>query len=200
VTPIPYVTMDPPDSWIHENGKVVIIGDAAYTQPVSALIARAEYKHSGMLSKTSTMYAASVPVSDGETFGILFSRISSRAQIPALLGAYEEIRQPRVVMLATAGERMLDAYALPPGPAQEARDATFRDVMAYAHEFLEQETMDDSRAAVLRGLWSDYFDVCAHDPYDAAQEWWMKWGGSFDEGCSPKLLAVPIQGQDTHSE
>jgi salicylate hydroxylase len=144
------------------------------------------------------MYSPSSPLGDAEALAGLFSGISDRAQIPTLLSAYEEIRQTRAVSQAGAGERLVGSFMLPPGPLQQVRDATFRDIMAYARENLDAHANDDVRAEMLHALWSEYFEICAHDPCDAVQDWWTTWGGSMGTEVSSTKLVLPLEGLTIH--
>ncbi|KAL0571339.1 hypothetical protein V5O48_010621 [Marasmius crinis-equi] len=68
---------EPLDRWIHPDGPVTLLGDACQVIP----------PHSGQ--------GAAITIEDAAVLGNLFSRISDRSQIKALLQAYQEIRQPR---------------------------------------------------------------------------------------------------------
>ena len=63
---------------------------------------------------------------DAVVFGTLFSHLSSEPQISTFLNAYEEIRRGRTTEVNKMDISNAAFVRLPPGPEQEARDATLR--------------------------------------------------------------------------
>ncbi|EIN04706.1 FAD/NAD(P)-binding domain-containing protein [Punctularia strigosozonata HHB-11173 SS5] len=186
VTPMPYLKMDPLESWVHEDNKVALLGDAAFIQPSGAT------------------YTPSASIGDAETLAALFSRLSSRTQIAPLLSAYEDIRAPHVAQHAAASAALLTALSFPLGPAE-----AFSDLVSFAPDAqLADAAEEDGRSARLHGIWTDFFAVCAHDEVEAAESWWRAWGGPVADQsgagkgkgklvqASPDMLAIPIQDQE----
>lgn len=78
---------------------------------------------------------------DAVVFGTLFSNLSSRAQIPTFLNAYQEIRLNRTTTVNNMDISNAAFVRLPPGPERDARDADIRlardewDDGSLKHEF-----------------------------------------------------------------
>ncbi|KAF8201234.1 hypothetical protein K438DRAFT_1716966, partial [Mycena galopus ATCC 62051] len=79
VTPTVHVRHPVLDSSVCELARVVIVGEAAHPLMPAG------------------QHNTGVSIEDAETLAALFSRIHTRAQIPRMLAAYEEIRVPRCV-------------------------------------------------------------------------------------------------------
>lgn len=69
---------------------------------------------------------AAQAVEDAAALGILLSTITSRAQIPLALRAYEKSRKWRAETVQQSGTENRIALHLPDGPEQQARDEQFR--------------------------------------------------------------------------
>ena len=65
-------------------------------------------------------------IEDAVVFGQLFSHLSSEDQILPFLNAYEEIRKERTESVLEREISNTEMVTLPPGPAKDARDASFR--------------------------------------------------------------------------
>jgi hypothetical protein len=94
---------------------------------------------------------------DAVVFGTIFSHLSSEDQIPRFLCAYEEIRQGRTTMVRQRDVSNAQFVRMPPGPEQEARDASFRQPRG---EWDEGSLKDE-----FEGL----FELFGYDAYDAAE-------------------------------
>ncbi|KAJ8080531.1 hypothetical protein PM082_017364 [Marasmius tenuissimus] len=97
---------EPLDRWVHREGPVTLLGDAAHTFS----------PHYGQ--------GANLALEDAGVLGNLLSRITDRQQLRTLLNAYEEIRRPR--RTATWKDTMAGTARaqLPDGEEQRARDAS----------------------------------------------------------------------------
>ncbi|KAF7175189.1 hypothetical protein CNMCM7691_006593 [Aspergillus felis] len=97
-----------PVQWRHENGRFVLIGDAAHAiLPCLAQGAAQAFEDAGVL-------------------GGIFSQSVGHDQIPDALRVFEEVRKPRA---SEVRRRTLDQkamFALANGPEQEERDAKLR--------------------------------------------------------------------------
>jgi salicylate hydroxylase len=71
-------------------------------------------------------------VEDAAVIGNLFSRLTSKAQIPAILKAYETVRLPRTSCTQASSRQNQHIFHLDDGPDQEARDKVMREVMSGA--------------------------------------------------------------------
>ncbi|KAI1112707.1 hypothetical protein F5Y14DRAFT_442360 [Nemania sp. NC0429] len=93
-----------PAQWRHENGRFVLIGDAAH-----AIL--------------PCLQGAAQAFEDAGALGAIFSQPVGRDQIPDALRVFEEVRKPRA---SEVRHRTLDQkamFALADGPEQQERDA-----------------------------------------------------------------------------
>ncbi|KAJ5776552.1 uncharacterized protein N7511_001563 [Penicillium nucicola] len=95
----------PLKTWI--RGSVALIGDACH--PMLPYVAQ----------------GAAQAVEDAAALGILLSSITSRAEIPLALSAYEQSRKERAETVQQSGSENRITLHLPDGPEQVARDAQF---------------------------------------------------------------------------
>ena len=106
---------------------------------------------------------------------MLFSYITRRDQIPALLAAYQEIRIDRATATHLSSRLNQRIFHYEDGPEQEARDESMREAMVYFR------SGDDSLANGEHGYegnanqWADKSKNIAQFSYDAeveAEKWW----------------------------
>lgn len=93
-----------------------------------------------------------------------------------LLSAYQEIRQERCEVTVKSDADLMTFTTLPPGPARDARTEGFR---------LTREKMDlldwtNISEDLLRDSWEEFRFSFAYDAYDAADEWWVNWGLTYE--------------------
>ncbi|KAI0691115.1 FAD/NAD(P)-binding domain-containing protein [Cytidiella melzeri] len=136
-----------PDEWIDESGRIVLIGEAA--NPFAP----------------GTVFANAAGVEDSVVLGSLFSHLSSPHQIPALLSAYQEIRESRCRRLASTDMSSVSRMLLPPGLEREARDRLWAAP--------KEEWSSDSMA---RKGFDELAEIFGYEAEDAAEEWWVDWG------------------------
>ncbi|KAJ7098787.1 hypothetical protein B0H15DRAFT_772087 [Mycena belliarum] len=144
------------DEIVGLNGTAVLVGDAAH----SALI------HGS--------HNSSMAVEDAVTLGRLFSRLSSRKQIPLLLNAYREIRHPRTSSTQDSEYNWFEQFTLPPGPLQDARDAGFNATLS--PEFEDFANCEASEVIV--SIWEQYIILFNHDADEEVDNWWSMWGSA----------------------
>ncbi|OGE48846.1 hypothetical protein PENARI_c025G03859 [Penicillium arizonense] len=92
-------------TWI--RGSVALIGDACH--PMLPYVAQ----------------GAAQAVEDAAALGVLLSNITSRAEIPLALSAYERSRKQRAETVQQSGSENRITLHLPDGPEQVSRDAQF---------------------------------------------------------------------------
>jgi len=143
------------ENLVDRTSKIVLVGDAAHSSPVHG-------------SNNSSM-----AVEDAVTLGNLFSRVSNRNQIPFILEAYEEIRQPRTSATQDSELTACELVSLHPGEKRDFRDMGMRMTLhiSFHDEWTEEEEM------VLANVWQDYLTVFYHDANEAADDWWRQFGG-----------------------
>ncbi|TFK47446.1 FAD/NAD(P)-binding domain-containing protein [Heliocybe sulcata] len=150
----------PLDTWIHKDDKVILLGDACHPM--------LPYRAQG----------AAMALEDGAVLGNLFSRLTDRAQLPALIHAYEHLRLPRASATQASARLNQKIFHLPDGPQQQARDAEMRQAMRME---LGQE-IGSVGAGGNEGnanQWADKKKSALQFGYDADEEverWWKENG------------------------
>ncbi|KAK3689565.1 hypothetical protein B0T22DRAFT_499243 [Podospora appendiculata] len=94
-----------PHTWVHESGKVALMGDAAH--------AMLPYLAQG----------ASMAFEDAGVLGGIFANLADRSDIPDALRVYQQLRKPRADEVRDRTLQQKAMYSLPDGPAQQERDA-----------------------------------------------------------------------------
>ncbi|KAH7922548.1 FAD/NAD(P)-binding domain-containing protein [Leucogyrophana mollusca] len=153
--PTHYIIHEPFDNWVHESGKVVLVGEAAHP-----LMPNGSHNHA-------------MSIEDAMTLSTLFSLPATRSQTPLLLAAYEELRQPRCAKTQSSERQKRDFICLPHGPEQRARDEGLREARSRA--LLDWDEADEE---FLRDTWEEYIDLFAFDAREAVEDWWTKWGNA----------------------
>ncbi|KAI3613027.1 FAD/NAD-binding domain-containing protein [Moniliophthora roreri] len=106
-----------------------------------------------------------VPFEDAVTFGRIFSRIKSRADVPSLLNGFNEIKRRRTRQTENTEHSAVAVIGIPPGPHRDARDTALAKT-------LELEGADDE---TLANAWSEYLQAFNYDANDAVEEWRRTW-------------------------
>ncbi|KAI0012734.1 FAD binding domain-containing protein [Xylariaceae sp. FL0662B] len=91
-------------TWNHESGRFTMAGDSCH--PMLPYLAQ----------------GANSAMEDGAVLGRLLGSISQAADIPRVLGVYEQLRKERVEEVAKQALKQRWDFHLPDGPQQEARD------------------------------------------------------------------------------
>ncbi|KAJ7883432.1 hypothetical protein B0H14DRAFT_3432887 [Mycena olivaceomarginata] len=151
VTPTVHVRRPILESSVCERARVVLVGEAAH--PVMP----------------AGQHNAALGIEDAETLGALFAHVQTRAQVPRVLGAYEELRVGRCGYAQDWELRKRTMLTCAPGAAQEARDAQLRRIMAYG----DWEHMDEER---FREMWGDEMEMFSYNSTEKVADWWTKWG------------------------
>ncbi|KAG2064822.1 FAD/NAD(P)-binding domain-containing protein [Suillus decipiens] len=138
---------DPLPSWIHKDGKLVLLGDACHPMLIE----------------------------DGAVLGNVFSHCSDRSQILPLLYAYQSIRYDRATATQTSSTLNRDIFHKPDGPDQEARDREMRAAMEDALRVARGEESTYVLAGNAN-QWADKKKAQIQYGYDADEEvdkWWL---------------------------
>ncbi|KAJ7100673.1 hypothetical protein B0H15DRAFT_816951 [Mycena belliarum] len=171
-TPTVHVRRPLLESSVCDRARIAIIGEAAHP------LVPAGQHNAGLM------------IEDAETLGGLFARIQSRAQIPRILAAYEEIRQPRANYAQAWELRKRAMMTSPPGPEQKKRDAGLRSMMAYN----DWAQMDETG---FRAMWGDEMEMFSYFSTEVVDDWWTKWGALLARHTDPDAqssgkLEVPL--------
>ena len=142
-------TYKSPENWIDDSGRLLLIGDAAHTV------------------FPGWTHSCAIHLEDAEVLGTLLSRIGHISQLPALLGGFQDLREPRVKFIREIAWRgTIEKLMLPPGSERDARDAALRRQVENAAE-------DD-------GTLRQQFDVAVasfgYNAREVAEDWWATWG------------------------
>ncbi|KZT51075.1 FAD/NAD(P)-binding domain-containing protein [Calocera cornea HHB12733] len=145
----------PLETWIHKSGKVVLLGDSCHPM--------LPYRAQG----------AAMAVEDAAVLGSLLSHISSPAQIPFFLRAYQDLRHARCTDTQAQARLNQLIFHLPDGPEQQARDEDMRRAMEaeLGGQALEAEGNQNQ--------WADKKKSKKQFGYDAeaeAESWWREVG------------------------
>lgn len=103
-------------------------------------------------------------------------------QVPAFLGAYQELRQQRCETVGRSDIKGAELMALPPGPAADARDENIR------------RQMQEWDEGMLKASFEEIAEIFGYDAGDAAEEWWISWGRFQRAGSEePAGFVVSVQ-------
>ncbi|KAJ7789784.1 hypothetical protein B0H14DRAFT_2943251 [Mycena olivaceomarginata] len=153
---------------------VVLVGDAA---------------HSAFIHGN---HNSAMAIEDAAILGRLFSRISTRSQIPMLLSAYQDIRYPRTKATQESEYQALLQMTIPFGPATEGRDAGLKASLTMGFEDLQNLNAAGSDNMLMQ-IWEQYLKLFSYNAAEAVDDWWSMWGYIVNEdGLTDDLRNVPI--------
>ncbi|KAG6817236.1 hypothetical protein H0H87_011293 [Tephrocybe sp. NHM501043] len=141
------------DDWVHDSGRMLIIGEAAHPYPSGAI-------------QTTAM-----AIEDGAVLAKLFSHLRSEEQISPFLYAFETLRQSRCTAVGTKEFGDIYFMSLPPGEQQEGRDAHFRGRRDRGLNVLDADSFEEETPQ-----WTEIKEVFGYDAEDEADNWWQEWG------------------------
>ncbi|KAH8801913.1 hypothetical protein DL96DRAFT_772438 [Flagelloscypha sp. PMI_526] len=144
--------------WVGLKSRAVLIGDAAHPSSVNG------------------GYNTSM-AEDGVVLGHLFSHITSTLQIPFLLSAFQEIRQPHTTAISRSDYMRFKLMVLSPeDEATKQRDAALSATLVQG-----DGEADLDKSEMLKMLWSEFIQTYSYDSVEAADEWWSMWGRKVQE-------------------
>lgn len=108
---------------------------------------------------------------DGAVLAKLFSHIRTNDQIPTLLYAYQDLRQPHVRRVQQKELAELYFLCMPPGEIQQGRDDFMRSQRDAGRSPVAPAGQDEELQE-----WTEIKDVFGYDAEDDADNWWMEWG------------------------
>jgi len=156
---------------------VVLVGDAAH----SALI------HGS--------HNSAMAIEDAATLGRLFSRISTRSQIPMLLNAYQDIRHPRNKATQESEYQAFSQVSIPFGPVTEGRNAALKASLTMSFEDLQNLNAAGSDNMLMQ-IWEQNLAMFSYNAAEEVDNWWSIWGYVVNEvavdGLADDLQNVAI--------
>jgi len=167
----------PLDKWIHDSGRVALLGDACHPMLVGCIANLLLGTIVDIRPKPYRAQGAAMTIEDGAVLGNLLSRISHISQLRPLLKAYQDLRLPRTAELQGSSRLNQRIFHLPDGPEQRERDASMRKAMA-----LELSSDTEALRRELTGNRNQWADRAKNDVlfgYDADAEvdkWWTAHG------------------------
>lgn len=149
----------PLPTWVHPKGRVVLLGDACH--PMLPYIGQ----------------GAAITVEDAAVLGAVLSHVSSLAQVPALLQAYQDLRLPRASATQDVSRFNREVFHMPDGPAQRARDEAMR--AATAAELDEEGVTPPIQTDGNPNQCADRTKIgiqFGYDAYAEVERWWNAGG------------------------
>ena len=122
--------LPPLERWVSDNGRVVVIGDAAH----------------GMVPYLAQ--GAAVSIEDGSVLAECVDRAHNVSDLPALLLAFQAMRKPRCEMISRGALANGDIWHMPDGPEQEQRDRDMQQKMDGASKANENPNKWNEKAFV----------------------------------------------------
>jgi salicylate hydroxylase len=177
-----YVKRPAVEEWVHESGRIVLIGEAAHPMLVRVFWALGNEDFN--LGQPCTIHNTSLAVEDAAVFGTLFSRLRTFDQIPELLEAFQELRQARCEAVHLSELNNAALVWLPPGPERDARDAGMKKMMEAGHDHWDE--------GMLREQWDTIAEVFGYNAREAAEDWWVNLEGKqqVDDGMGATTVEV----------
>ncbi|KAH0585628.1 hypothetical protein H2248_008849 [Termitomyces sp. 'cryptogamus'] len=141
------------EDWVHESGRMLLIGEAAHPYPPGAI------------------QTCAMAIEDGAVLAKLFSHLRSPDQITSFLYAFESLRLNRCTTVCTKEFGDIYFMTMPLGPQQEGRDNHFRSKRDRGLNVLDAESAEEECPQ-----WTEIKEVFGYDAEDEADNWWQEWG------------------------
>ncbi|KAI0066850.1 FAD/NAD(P)-binding domain-containing protein [Artomyces pyxidatus] len=147
------------ENWVDPSRRVILVGEAAHP------------------SMPCSNHTASAAVEDAAVLGALLAHLHEPDQAPALLWAYQDLRQART--------RMLHFLELGNASAALSAPRAMRDTMVRLAAVepggagingAGDGSGGDGGAGPSEDEWAEIEEVWGYDAVDAAEEWWVQWG------------------------
>ncbi|KAH9995423.1 hypothetical protein BJV74DRAFT_829949 [Russula compacta] len=138
------------ENWSDESSRIVLIGEA-----------------SRPLLPCDTQ-SSSICIEGAAVLSTLLSYVRGLDHIPALVRAYETVRRERTELLRQIQVTNITQLMLPPGLERAARDDALKQLLHAG----QSRWNTDSYLRIYKQL----CEVWAYNAFDAADDWWAKWG------------------------
>ena len=110
------------ETWSHPSGKFALLGDACHATLPYLYVSPIFRISNGSLTALLRAQGAAQAVEDGAVIGSLFSRITSKSQLPDVLAIFESLRKPRTTRVVKGSTALRDIFHMHDGPRQQERD------------------------------------------------------------------------------
>ncbi|KAH9063608.1 FAD/NAD-P-binding domain-containing protein [Lactarius vividus] len=138
-----------PEEWVHETGRLVIVGSAAHPFP------------------PAVMYGPSMSLEDASMLAKLFSHLGREEQIRSFLYAFQNLREGRCQSNRALDIGNIKFMMVPTGEMTEMRDKMMRARYDQGRNVLEDGTV---------AQWDRNRELFGYDAEDEADNWWVQWG------------------------
>ena len=179
----------PLDKWIHDSGRVILLGDACHPMLVRCIARDSLLGITvDIRSKPYKAQGASMAIEDGAVLGNLLSRISHVSQLGPLLKAYQDLRLPRTAETQASSRRNQRTYHLPDGPEQRKRDETMKKAMALQLSGNSEELRRESTGSQNQPEGKAENDILfGYDADFEVDKWWIAHGEELEALARAKL-------------
>lgn len=172
VSRIPVYDESDLEDWVHDDGPLVLIGEAAHPMPVSRPLSfvPVRFIFINKFTKPGSIQATCMAIEDSAVLAKLFGHLISPDQVSSFLYAFPELRQGRTK--STRLNEMGNIYfmAMPDDAGATQRDAHFKARRDKNLSPLEDESGDAS------SVWEMIKETWCYDAEDEADDWWVGWG------------------------
>ncbi|THH31813.1 hypothetical protein EUX98_g2408 [Antrodiella citrinella] len=158
ISSAPAVERESLEDWVHKEGRVLILGDAAH------------------IFFPCSLQNLGVAVCDAATLGHLFQHLHHHRQIDQFLNAFEEIRPARIQYMKELEFSNLEFMTLENGPVQEQRDQALRERYKKGLNALDSDEQDALVGANVATRFEAMMQVFCYDAEEEADKWWVDWG------------------------
>jgi hypothetical protein len=178
------------EDWVHDSGRVLLIGQAAHPLHVSMISRYFDVSiHTNVLSlQHGSLQGTSLSLEDGAVLAKLFSYLSAEDQITSFLYAFQDLRIPRCKKTSTSELGNVTFMTLPPGEHQAGRDSLLKAKDAAGLNVLTPD--EDDESTINSERWAQVKEMFGYDAEDEAENWWVQWG----------LLAMRAKGFDFRAD
>ncbi|KAI0750055.1 FAD/NAD-P-binding domain-containing protein [Daedaleopsis nitida] len=139
------------EDWVEDDGRLVLIGEAAHPFP------------------PGTIQATAMAVEDGAVLAKLFSHLAEERQIESFLYAFQDLRQARTREVRASEFGNAFFMAMPDCDASRQRDAGMRQLGEQGVNVLEG-------GGEASGAFEEVRTIFGYDCEDEADDWWVQWG------------------------
>ncbi|TCD71266.1 hypothetical protein EIP91_011745 [Steccherinum ochraceum] len=168
------------DVWVHEHGRVLVIGDAAHVfYPCS-------------------IQNTGVAVCDAATLAQLYQHLHHHRQINVFLNAFQDIRPARIKYMRALEFGNLNYQMMSYGPEQEQRDKALRERKRKGLNALESDSEEEDAVmgTNITSRWESALSTFAFDAEEEADKWWADWGSLQERAAFSNInthLSIEVQ-------